>query len=80
MKMADQHAQLHEASSGQNRKQGRSIKPHHLASCQSHEAPKMYEIWRDKKENVTKIVIDPWPHKRTILDGIVVLLITLQIS
>jgi threonine dehydrogenase-like Zn-dependent dehydrogenase len=24
------------------------------------EAPKMYEIWRDKKEKVTKIVIDPW--------------------
>jgi threonine dehydrogenase-like Zn-dependent dehydrogenase len=24
------------------------------------EAPKMYEIWRDKKERVTKIVIDPW--------------------
>lgn len=24
------------------------------------DAPRMYEIWRDKKENVTKIVIDPW--------------------
>ncbi|HZY60961.1 MAG TPA: zinc-dependent alcohol dehydrogenase [Edaphobacter sp.] len=24
------------------------------------EAPEMYKIWRDKKENVTKIVIDPW--------------------
>lgn len=24
------------------------------------EAPKMYEIWRDKKDKVTKIVIDPW--------------------
>jgi threonine dehydrogenase-like Zn-dependent dehydrogenase len=24
------------------------------------EAPGMYEIWRDKKEKVTKIVIDPW--------------------
>lgn len=24
------------------------------------EVPHMYEIWRDKKENVTKIVIDPW--------------------
>ena len=22
----------------------------------------MYKIWRDKKENVTKIVIDPWLH------------------
>jgi hypothetical protein len=21
----------------------------------------MYEVWRDKKESVTKIVIDPWP-------------------
>jgi len=27
------------------------------------EAPKMYEIWRDKKEKVTKIVIDPWAAK-----------------
>lgn len=27
------------------------------------EAPKMYEIWRDKKEKVTKIVIDPWADK-----------------
>jgi threonine dehydrogenase-like Zn-dependent dehydrogenase len=24
------------------------------------EVPRMYEVWRDKKENVTKIVIDPW--------------------
>jgi threonine dehydrogenase-like Zn-dependent dehydrogenase len=24
------------------------------------EAPEMYKIWRDKKDNVTKIVIDPW--------------------
>ena len=24
------------------------------------QAPDMYKIWRDKKENVTKIVIDPW--------------------
>jgi threonine dehydrogenase-like Zn-dependent dehydrogenase len=24
------------------------------------EAPEMYEVWRDKKERVTKIVIDPW--------------------
>ncbi len=24
------------------------------------EAPDMYKIWRDKKDNVTKIVIDPW--------------------
>jgi threonine dehydrogenase-like Zn-dependent dehydrogenase len=23
-------------------------------------APEMYKVWRDKKENVTKIVIDPW--------------------
>jgi threonine dehydrogenase-like Zn-dependent dehydrogenase len=27
------------------------------------QAPKMYEIWRDKKEKVTKIVIDPWAAK-----------------
>jgi threonine dehydrogenase-like Zn-dependent dehydrogenase len=27
------------------------------------EVPEMYEIWRDKKQNVTKIVIDPWANK-----------------
>jgi threonine dehydrogenase-like Zn-dependent dehydrogenase len=27
------------------------------------EAPEMYEVWRDKKDNVTKIVIDPWAEK-----------------
>lgn len=27
------------------------------------EAPHMYEVWRDKKEKVTKIVIDPWAEK-----------------
>lgn len=27
------------------------------------EAPGMYKIWRDKKERVTKIVIDPWAEK-----------------
>jgi threonine dehydrogenase-like Zn-dependent dehydrogenase len=27
------------------------------------EAPNMYKIWRDKKDRVTKIVIDPWAEK-----------------
>jgi threonine dehydrogenase-like Zn-dependent dehydrogenase len=27
------------------------------------EAPEMYKVWRDKKQNVTKIVIDPWMEK-----------------
>jgi threonine dehydrogenase-like Zn-dependent dehydrogenase len=27
------------------------------------EAPRMYEVWRDKQEAVTKIVIDPWAEK-----------------
>jgi threonine dehydrogenase-like Zn-dependent dehydrogenase len=27
------------------------------------EAPEMYKVWRDKKDNVTKIVIDPWRQK-----------------
>jgi threonine dehydrogenase-like Zn-dependent dehydrogenase len=27
------------------------------------DAPRMYEVWRDKKEKVTKIVIDPWSEK-----------------
>lgn len=28
------------------------------------EVPEMYKIWRDKKEHVTKIVIDPWAEKK----------------
>jgi len=24
------------------------------------EAPKMYEIFRDKKDHCTKVVLDPW--------------------
>ncbi|UWZ82199.1 zinc-dependent alcohol dehydrogenase [Occallatibacter riparius] len=28
------------------------------------EAPEMYKIWRDKKDKVTKIVIDPWAEKK----------------
>jgi threonine dehydrogenase-like Zn-dependent dehydrogenase len=27
------------------------------------EAPKMYKVWRDKRESVTKIVINPWAEK-----------------
>jgi threonine dehydrogenase-like Zn-dependent dehydrogenase len=27
------------------------------------EVPNMYKVWRDKKEKVTKIVIDPWMSK-----------------
>jgi threonine dehydrogenase-like Zn-dependent dehydrogenase len=27
------------------------------------EAPAMYEVWRDKKDGVTKIVIDPWAER-----------------
>jgi threonine dehydrogenase-like Zn-dependent dehydrogenase len=27
------------------------------------EAPEMYKVWRDKKDKVTKIVIDPWANK-----------------
>jgi len=27
------------------------------------EAPEMYKVWRDKKDHVTKIVIDPWSEK-----------------
>jgi len=29
------------------------------------DAPRMYSLWRDKKEQVTKIVIDPWMETRT---------------
>jgi len=28
------------------------------------QAPPMYETWRGKKDNVTKIVIDPWAEKQ----------------
>jgi threonine dehydrogenase-like Zn-dependent dehydrogenase len=28
------------------------------------EAPDMYKIWRDKKDQVTKIVIDPWAERK----------------
>jgi len=27
------------------------------------EAPEMYKVWRDKQQNVTKIVIDPWEER-----------------
>jgi threonine dehydrogenase-like Zn-dependent dehydrogenase len=27
------------------------------------EAPERYKVWRDKKEHVTNIVIDPWREK-----------------
>ena len=27
------------------------------------DAPEMYKVWRDKKDRVTKIVIDPWAEK-----------------
>jgi threonine dehydrogenase-like Zn-dependent dehydrogenase len=32
------------------------------------EAPGMYEVWRDKKDNVTKIVIDPWAERTATRD------------
>jgi threonine dehydrogenase-like Zn-dependent dehydrogenase len=32
------------------------------------DAPGMYEIWRDKKDNVTKIVIDPWAERAATLE------------
>jgi threonine dehydrogenase-like Zn-dependent dehydrogenase len=28
------------------------------------QAPEMYKVWRDKKDYVTKIVIDPWAHNK----------------
>lgn len=28
------------------------------------QTPRFYETWRDKKDNVTKIVIDPWAEKQ----------------
>ena len=28
------------------------------------EVPDMYKVWRDKQQNVTKIVIDPWAEKK----------------
>lgn len=29
------------------------------------DAPEMYKVWRDKKDKVTKIVIDPWAKRVT---------------
>ena len=31
------------------------------------QAPEMYKVWRDKKEQVTKIVIDPWAQTKVAL-------------
>jgi threonine dehydrogenase-like Zn-dependent dehydrogenase len=40
----------------------RQIDPTYIIShrIRLEDAPEMYEIWRDKKDKVTKIVIDPW--------------------
>jgi threonine dehydrogenase-like Zn-dependent dehydrogenase len=27
------------------------------------EVPEMFKVWRDKREGVTKIVIDPWAER-----------------
>lgn len=53
-------AHLHEAAA--QRIEKREIDPSYIIShCITlEEAPRMYEIWRDKEEAVTKIVIDPW--------------------
>jgi threonine dehydrogenase-like Zn-dependent dehydrogenase len=40
----------------------RQIDPSYIISHRItlEEAPDMYKVWRDKKQNVAKIVIDPW--------------------
>ena len=38
----------------------RQIDPSYSHRITLEQAPEMYKVWRDKKENVTKIVIDPW--------------------
>ena len=45
-----------------DRIEGGQIDPSYIISHRItlEEAPRMYEVWRDKKESVTKIVIDPW--------------------
>jgi threonine dehydrogenase-like Zn-dependent dehydrogenase len=42
--------------------ENRQIDPSYIISHRItlEQAPEMYKVWRDKKENVTKIVIDPW--------------------
>ena len=57
---SDQYAQLHEALL--ERIEKRQIDPSYIISHRItlEQAPEMYKVWRDKKENVTKIVIDPW--------------------
>lgn len=45
-----------------NRIENREIDPSYIISHRItlDQAPEFYKIWRDKKDNVTKIVIDPW--------------------
>lgn len=49
-----------------DRIEGGQIDPSYIISHRItlDQAPEMYKVWRDKKENVTKIVIDPWAESR----------------
>jgi threonine dehydrogenase-like Zn-dependent dehydrogenase len=33
------------------------------------DAPQMYEVWSDKKDSVTKIIIEPWAERAATADG-----------
>ena len=48
---------------GAYRKRTDRSKLHYFHRISLDEAPEMYEVWRDKKDGVTKIVIDPWAEK-----------------
>ncbi|MBB5329479.1 threonine dehydrogenase-like Zn-dependent dehydrogenase [Edaphobacter lichenicola] len=59
MKMARPTCITHETSARTDRE---GIDPTYTISHRItlEQAPETYKVWRDKKENVTKIVIDPW--------------------
>jgi NAD(P)-dependent dehydrogenase (short-subunit alcohol dehydrogenase family) len=56
-------ADLDEVSAGTHREGVNRSRLHHLSPHHTDEAPEMYKVWRDKKDHVTKIVIDPWREK-----------------
>ena len=61
MKMGQTHMQKY-MKPLLNRIEAGQIDPSYIISHRItlDQAPEMYKVWRDKKENVTKIVIDPW--------------------
>ena len=61
MKMGQTHMHKYMKPLLERIEQGQ-IDPSYLIShrISIHEAPELYQVWRDKRDQVTKIVIDPW--------------------